>query len=184
VGAATAAIGVAQTRLREERVRPFVPLLSVGYSAGEFGGGSNQVEPRFGRFDGRSDFDAWAVWSVANLGFGNLAVQRERRAEVGQAEAERARVIDRVRREVAEAYALVASRRAQVETARRKVAVAEEGTLLDLRRARNLEGRPIEVLNSLRLLTAARQELVRATAGYDQAEFQLFVALGRPPTAA
>jgi outer membrane protein TolC len=184
VGAAVAAIAVALTRLREERVRPLVPLISVGYSAGNFGGGSNQVEPRFGRFDGRTDFDAWAVWSLANFGLGNVAVQRERRAEVGQAEAERVRVIDRVRREVAEAYALVAARRRQAETARRKVATAEEGVRLDLRRARNVEGRPIEVLNSLRLLNAARQELIRATVGYNQAQFQLFAALGQPPTIA
>jgi outer membrane protein TolC len=181
VGAWTAEIAVTQTRLREERFRPFVPLLSVGYSAGTFGGGSNQVEPRFGRFDGRSDFDAWAVWSLANFGLGNLAVQRARRAEVGQAEAERAQAVDRVRREVAEAHAMAAARLQQVEVARRQLAAAVEGARLDIVRTRNVEGRPIEVLNSLRLLSAARLEFIRTVVGYDQAEFRLFVALGQPP---
>jgi outer membrane protein TolC len=182
VGAWTAEVAVAQTRLREERVRPFVPLLSVGYSAGTFGGGSDQVQPRFGRFDGRSDFDAWAVWSLANFGIGNLAVQRARRAEVGQAEAERAQAVDRVRREVAEAHAMAAARLQQVEIARRQLASAAEGARLDIVRARNVEGRPIEVLNSLRLLSTARSELIQAVVGYNQAEFRLFVALGQPPT--
>jgi outer membrane protein TolC len=183
VGARTAEVALTQTRLREERVRPFVPLLSVGYSAGTFGGGSNQVEPRFGRFDGRSDFDAWAVWSLANFGLGNLAVQRARRAEVGEAEAERARVVDRVRSEVADAHGIAAARLQQVEVAKRQLAAAAEGARLDMVRARNVEGRPIEILNSLRLLNAARLEVIRAVAGYDQAEFRLFVALGQPPSA-
>jgi outer membrane protein TolC len=182
VGAGSAAVALNQERYREERVRPFVPLLSVGYSAGTFGGGSNQVEPRFGRFDGRSDFDVYAFWTLANFGLGNLAVQRARQAEVGQAEAERVDVIDRVRREVADATAQVAARRREVDAARRKLAAAQQGARLDLIRVRNLEGLPIEVLNSLRLLNAARQELIRAAIGYNQAEFQLFVALGQPPT--
>jgi outer membrane protein TolC len=181
VGARTAELALTQTRLREEKVRPFVPLLSVGYSAGNFGGGSNQVEPRFGRFDGRSDFDAWAVWSLANFGIGNLAVQKARRAEVGQAEAVRAQVVDQVRREVAESHGMAAARLLEVETARRRLATAAEGARLDIVRARNVEGRPIEVLNSLRLLNAARLELIQAIVAYDQAEFRLFVALGQPP---
>src|SRR5262249_28181871 len=124
VGARTADVALTQARLREEQVRPFVPLLSVGYSAGAFGGGSNQVEPRFGRFDGRSDFDAWAVWSLANFGLGNVAVQRARRAAVGQAEAERVQAIDQIRRELAEAHALVAARRQEMEAARRQLTTA------------------------------------------------------------
>lgn len=182
VGARAAAVGFAQTRLREERVRPFVPLLSVGFSAGGFGGGSDRTEPRFGNVRGRTDFDAFAVWSLENLGLGNLALQRQRRAEVGQAEAELVWAIDRVRREVAEAFGLTAARRQEMAAARRRVETAGQAFRLDLNRSRNLEGRPIEVLNSANLLAAARQDLIRATVGYNQAEFQLFVALGQPPT--
>jgi hypothetical protein len=36
-------------------------------------------------------------------------------------------------------------------------------------------------LYSLRLLNAARLELIQAIVAYDQAEFRLFVALGQPP---
>src|SRR5262249_44568769 len=74
VGAASAAVAAAQVRYCQEKARPFLPLLSVGYSAGDFGGGSNLTTPSFGRFDGRTDFDASAVWTLQGIGFGNLAV--------------------------------------------------------------------------------------------------------------
>ncbi|HYT95569.1 MAG TPA: TolC family protein, partial [Gemmataceae bacterium] len=186
VGARTADVAVQETRLRKERVRPFVPFLSVGFSAGEFGGGSNQADTRFGDFASRTDFDVLAVWSLQNFGLGNLAMQRRQRALVGQALAERVRIVDVIRREVAEAHALSAARRREFEVARQRVETAQRAYQLDLARARNIveKARAIEVLNSANLLTAARQDLIRALVAYDQAQFQLFVALGRPPDSA
>src|SRR5262249_4627954 len=163
-------------------VRPFLPTLSVGFTAGGFGGGSNLVSPRFGKFGTRSDFDVFAFWSLQNLGVGNLAAQRERRGAVGGARARRGPVIDQVNREVADAYALSAARRGEVEVAGRRVQRMQEGFDQDLRAARNQAARPIELLNSVNLLRAAREDLVRAIVGYDEAQFQLFVALGQPPT--
>jgi outer membrane protein TolC len=95
-------------------------------------------------------------------------------------------VINVIRREVAEARALAASRRREYEVARRQLDTAGEAYRLDLLRTRNLAAKalPIELLNSANLLTAARQDLVRALIAYDQAQFQLFVALGQPPTLA
>jgi outer membrane protein TolC len=181
VGAQQAAIAVNEIRLRQERVRPLVPLLSVGFSAGDFGGGSNQVKPRFGRFSDRTDFDAFAVWTLQNFGLGNLAVQRRLRAVVNEGEAELLRVRDRVRREVADAHALSATRRLEADVARRRVQTAQDGYRLDVLRSRNLEGRPIEILNSFNLLHAARRDLIRALIGFNQAQFRLFVSLGQPP---
>ena len=80
-----------------------MPFVSIGYSAGQFGGGSDLTDTRLGHFSGRTDFDAYAVWSLENLGVGNWARQRRRRAQVGEAEAERLRTIDRIRREVSDA---------------------------------------------------------------------------------
>jgi outer membrane protein TolC len=180
VAARSADVGLFAARLRQEKVRPFVPFLSIGFSAGTFGGGGTGTDPRFGNFNGRTDFDALAVWSLDNLGFGNLAVQKRVRAQLGEAEAERARAIYQVRREVVEPFAQTQSARLQVEAATRRVRTAEEGYRLDLRRTRNLEGRPIEVLNSATLLNSARQDLIRAIVDYDEAQFRLFWALGRP----
>jgi outer membrane protein TolC len=184
VGARTADVALGATLLREEQVRPFAPFVAVGLSAGDFGGGSDLADSRFGHVSPRVDFDVLAVWSLDNLGLGNLAVQRRRRAEVAEAEALRARVIDQIRREVAQAQALALAHRRQLDIAARRVRLAQEAYQLDFLRTRNLKGYPIELLDSLHLLTAARLDLVAALVEYDQAQFQLFVALGQPPTAA
>ena len=73
------------------------------------------------------------------------------------------------------------SRHQEIDAAVRRVATAERAYRLDLARAKNLEGYPIELLHSARLVNAARLELIRATIGYNQAQFRLFVALGQPP---
>jgi outer membrane protein TolC len=184
IAARSADVAVNETLVRQERFRPFLPFLSIGYSAGQFGGGSDLADSRFGHFSGRTDFDAFAFWSLENFGVGNWARQKRRRAQVGEAEAERVRVIDRIRREVADALALSETRLQELNAARQRVQTASKSFQEDLRAARNLEGRPIEVLDSVNLLADARQDLIRALAGYDAAQFQLFVALGRPPTAA
>jgi outer membrane protein TolC len=172
-----------QTRLRQERVRPFVPTLLVGYSAGDFGGGSDLVGYRFSRFNNRSDFDVMAVWTLQNMGAGNRALQNQVRAQIGQAEARRSQMIDQVRTEVAEALAQTNASRLKMDIAKRRVETSQQGYRLDLERARNNKGHFIEVLNSLNLLTAARQDLVLAMVGYSQSQFQLYVALGGMPEA-
>ena len=71
--ARAADVALNEARLREEQFRPLLPVVSVGYSAGQFGGGSDTTDPRFGAFSGRTDFDAYAFWSLENLGVGNWA---------------------------------------------------------------------------------------------------------------
>jgi outer membrane protein TolC len=187
-----ATIAATEVRLRQEQVRPFLPTLLVGFSAGDFGGGSNQVGYHMGKFGGRTDFDALAYWTFQNFGFGNLANARRRRAEVGEAEAERVAALNQIRDQVAEALATARARLRDVDVARRQLARSQDGFRRDMEAARALvaeerpEGgvrraRPIEVLQSARLLAAARQELLMAIIRYDEAQFRLFVALGQPP---
>src|SRR5262249_27560352 len=88
VGAAAAAVAESQSQLRQARLRPLLPLISIGFSAGSFGGGSNLVGYRFDHFAGRADFDAVAVWSLQNEGVGTAAIARERRAALAMATAE------------------------------------------------------------------------------------------------
>jgi outer membrane protein TolC len=181
IAARSADVAALEARLRKELVRPLLPTVSVGFSAGGFGGGGGQADSGFGHFGGRTDFDVSAVWTLQGLGFGNLALQNRARALVGEAGAERERVIDAVRSEVVEAHALVTTRLREVDIARRRAETANRAYQQDLARAKNLEGRPIEVLNSANLLCAARQDYLGALIGYDEAELRLFVALGQPP---
>jgi outer membrane protein TolC len=172
-----------ETRLRQERVRPFLPTISVGLSAGDFGGGSNLAGYRMSHFSGRTDVDLWAVWTLRNLGLGNRADQNRARSQIGEAEARRVAAIDGVRDEVAEALANATAARTAMAIAQRRAATAQQAFRQDLVRTKNGEGRPIEVLTSLRGLSAARQDLVAAMSRYSRSQFELYVAMGGMPYA-
>jgi outer membrane protein TolC len=187
MAARAAAVAASQVRYRQERARPFLPTLSAGYSAGGFGGTTNlpiTAGPPSGPFNSRTDFDFYAFWTLQNMGIGNLALQRRRWAEVNEAEAERVVTANRIRDEVAQAYADVAARRRQMGVAERQLRRAKDGFDRDLNLVRARGGRPILVVNSARLLAAARQEYVTALTGHNQAQLRLFVSLGQPPTVA
>jgi outer membrane protein TolC len=181
LSAQAAGIAVAQTQVRQERIRPFLPLLAVGYSAGAFGGGSNLVPSDFGPLSGRSDLQVMAVWNVQNLSAGNVSRVRGASAIVGQAMESYAIALNQIRRDVAEAQAAAQTALAQVRVARTALPAAEEGFALEKDRIKLGQGRPIEVLDSLLQLLEARQELLRAIIAFDVAQFQLFVALGGNP---
>jgi outer membrane protein TolC len=182
IAALTADLAAAETHLRQERVRPFVPLVVVGFSAGEFGGGSNLADSRFGHFDGRTDFDVLALWSLENLGLGNWAVQRQRRSLVDEAAAIRLEAINRVRREVAGAFADAAARRSAVDVARREIETASAGFRQDMARLRNEPVPALEILISGAQLASARQNLISAVIEYNKAQFRLLAAIGQPPS--
>jgi len=162
----------------------------IGFSSGGFGGGSNLVRPIFGGFSGRSDFDAISYWSLHNLGVGNLALIRAANAGTRLAEFQDLAMLDRVRDEVAEAFALTHARFAQIGEVEEAVRSGMQGYQLDRERIRQgvpgegLNPLPIEVLNSLNLLYRSRLEYLDAIVDYNQAHFRLYVALGQPSAAA
>lgn len=184
VFARSAEVLEAHTRARQERARPWLPVVSVGYSGGLFGGGSDLVASTFGPLKGRSDLDVLAVWNFQGLGFGNRARVRAADADTGQAVAAYDLAVNQIRREVVEALAAAAAAARQIQAARAAVEAAEEGYRLEVRRITqggpNL-GRPIEVLDSFRQLLDSRQELIRATIAFSAAQFRLIVAVGNQP---
>ena len=181
IGARRAGVAAAEVRHKQERYRPLLPTVGVGMSGGAFGGGSNLTPPQLANFAGRTDFDVQVYWTLRNFGVGNLSLQKQRWAEVGQAVGERSRAIAEVRSEVSAAHAETAANRQEVELATRRLASAEAGFREDLARIRNTVGRPIEVVNSLQLANQARVARIRAVTDYNKAEFRLFVSLGSPP---
>lgn len=179
--AQAAAIGEAGTRVRQEQVRPLLPTVSVGYSAGVFGGGGSLANAPFGSLNGRSDFDVVAAWTLQNFGLGNHSRVRAADAVVGQAVAGYDAVLNQVRREVETAQATARGAARQIVAARAALTAAEEGFGLERERIRRGEGRPIEALDSFRQLVDARQELLRAVVAFDVAQFRLLVAVGTTP---
>ncbi len=171
-------------------MRPVLPTVAVGYSAGTLGGGSNlqqapfNVPQTFGAFGARTDFDAMALWTMENFGVGNVALWRQRRAQRDQNVYKRVATINLLREQVASAHALSTAGRQEIEVARKQLANAEAGYIEELRRVQGGEGLPIELIDNLMRLVRARVELIQVTARYDKAQFDLFVALGQPPTLA
>jgi outer membrane protein TolC len=189
-----AAIQEAMLTLRGAKVLPFSPEVALGYSAGTFGGGSNLAaagilqpdgtilrQSRFGNFGDRDDFDAVVYWSLRNLGVGNVALVRIAESRLRASNYREIEVLDRVRSEVATAYARVHARFAEIQTAERAVESSRRGFQEDLRRTYNQEGLPIEVLDSMRLLARSRNAYLDAICDYDRAQFEMYVALGQPP---
>jgi outer membrane protein TolC len=181
--ARAADIAAAEYRLKQECARPWLPTVSVGYSAGGFGGEGSLADLPF-HVSGRTDFDVYAFWTFQNLGFGNAAIQKERRAERDDAIAQRGLVLNQIGREVADAYAQLQARRQELDLARGRLETAVAGAGEESARTRGGEGLPLEAINSVNLLVDARDEFITVLVGYDLAQFQLFVAIGETPSTA
>jgi outer membrane protein TolC len=184
--AAAADISAANYRLQAECARPWLPTISVGFSAGGFGGGGTGGGDGalFQNLGGRTDFDVFAFWTLENLGAGNAALQKGERSARDESVARRGLVLNRIGREVADAFVLSDRRKQELEFVMRRLKTAANGAREEIARTRGGEALPLEAINSVNLLTDARQELVRAIVAYDLAQFQLFVAIGETPGAA
>jgi len=179
--------------LRQAKWLPFAPTVYIGYSAGDFGGGSNLVaqpvgsgtdalgDPRFGLFSPRQDLDVMAYWTVLNLGLGNKALIDAARSRLRSSDLREIATLDQIRSEVADAYAKTHARFAQVRTCELAIQSSTEAYREDLRRIMGQIGLPLEVINSLRLLSRSRVAYLDAILDYDRAQFELYVAIGKPP---
>jgi outer membrane protein TolC len=179
---AQALVQATLTRLKQAKLRPFVPSLAVRYSGGGFGGGVNGF---FGNFDGRSDADVNLYWEIQNLGFADRAIAKQRAAQQRTATLDLMKVQDRIAAEVVSAEkARIASSR-QMEEASRAVPEAQSSmdlNLTNIRRGAGLPGatRPIEVLQPIQALAQARTDYLESVLAYNRAQFRLCRALGRP----
>ncbi len=179
--------------LEGSRMLPFSPTLIIGLSYGGEGGGSNLVAepagttpfaksyPRFGLFAERTDFDVVGFWTLENLALGNRARVNLARSRLGAEQLRFLERLDRVRAEVANAYARAHARFAQIAAAEEAVREAMAAFAADARAVRGGVGRPIELLDSLRLMARARFAYLDAIADYNEAQIDLYVALGQPP---
>jgi outer membrane protein TolC len=182
-------------QLRLEKIRPLVPsVLLRGAStnpagtlaAGVFGGGRDE---RIGDFGARSDFDVQILWELQNLGLGNRARVRERRAEHELSHLELFRIQDRIAAEVAQAHAQVQSAAARVADAEAGVKDAIDSLEKNVEGMRQLKGvgnvvvfvnRPQEVVAALQALAQAYNDYYVATGDYNRAQFRLYRDLGYP----
>jgi outer membrane protein TolC len=167
----------AVSRLRREQHAPWLPSLLLGVSYGSFAAGTGgQLTNGSDRFD----FDAVAWWELRNLGCGERAARDNARAQIQQARMREVETMDLVAREVVEAHAQVQARKRQISAAQEGISAAQQSYARNLERIRNLQGLPIEVLQSIQALDSARREYLRAVVDYNTAQFRLHRALGWP----
>lgn len=173
--------------LSAAKVLPFSPTAILGFSAAGFGGGSDLAgfppgsASRFGNLDGRTDFDVVVFWTFRNLGVGNVALIRAADSRVRQSRLREVETLNVVRAEVAESHARVSARALQIDAAEKATRAGGEAFREDMTRIRGGQGLPLEVVDSMRLLARSRYEYLEAVIDYNRAQFQLWVALGRPP---
>lgn len=170
-------VAEAVDRLKREEYAPLIPSVLLGVSYGGFGGGLGSNISNFGS---RLDGDAVAYWELRNFGAGDRAARGEASSRLDQARIKEVMALDRVAREVVEAHTQVESRRKQVATAEEGVKAAISSYDQNLARIQNAQGLPIEVLQSIQALAAARREYLRAVIDYNVAQFTLHRSIGWP----
>lgn len=205
-----ALVQAALARVKTAKMRPLMPNLVMNYSWGDFGGGPDlnppivttsstgkvtvTNQPGFGpsgrieHFAPRTDFDVSLMWRLQNMGLGNVAEVRQQQAAYRQQELRRLQAVYQVMTQVVQAQELVQGWRQRLEISRAALfnpAGEPAGPVyLSLRynfeRIRGAEGRPLEVLDSVRGLNDLLEAYASSLTDYERARFRLLVALGIP----
>ena len=170
-------------RVKQAKLRPFIPSLAVTYAGGGFGGGKDAF---FGNFGARGDAAASLFWELQNLGFTDLAIYHRRQAENRTADIDLVRVQVQVAADVVTSYETRAAAAAQITKAQQFVTESIESLELNftnIRRGAGLPGatRPIEVLQPIQALAQARLDYLDSVLAYNRAQFRLVRAMGRVP---
>ncbi len=164
-------------RLKREKYAPLIPSVLLGIGYGGFGGGTGGT---IAGFNNSFDSVAGAFWEVRNLGFGERAARCEAQSRLQQAQWKEVAALDLVAREVVEAHTQVEARREQIATAQEGVQLATASYERNSERIKNVQGLPIEVLQSIQALAQSRREYLRTLISYNEAQFRLHRALGWP----
>lgn len=165
----------ATERLRREKYAPLVPSVLLGMSYGGMGGGLGSSIINTGD---RWDADAMASWEIRNLGFGERAARDETSSLVRQSQIRELALLDRVAREVTESHVRATRRKQRIEVAQAGIISAEQSFALNQKRIENAQGLPIEVLQAIQALAAARRTYLTAVVDYNVAQFELCHAIG------
>lgn len=165
----------AEQDLKNVKYGRVVPNISVGVSGGGMGGG---VGGGIGRTDVRTDVNALVFWRWESFGLGDRQRVKAQRSVVAQAKYSQTGVMDAIVAQVRQSYAQVDSRQRQIAIAEAAVKSARQSYELNRNRIYEKQGLPIEVLQAIQSLAAARQLYVDTVTDYNQAQFRLLTAVG------
>jgi outer membrane protein TolC len=185
--AATRALtAAAQVRLRQAQVGPFLPRLEVSYLGGTFGGGRDSEMSNFG---GRGDAAASAIWEFKNLGLGNIAIAREREAQLAGASARIVEVQAQVSAEVVAAAKVARYHQQTLDVSQQAVRQATEMFRRLEASSFGMTGNralfdALEPLLAIQALNQARSQYLAEVIEFNRAQFRLYTAMGQPPLCA
>ncbi len=176
-------VQAAIVRLKQARLRPFIPSIGATYGGGGLGGGANSF---FGDFGARGDFMGTVFWELQNLGFTDLAIMRRNAASKRVADLELLQVETRVAADVAAAYEQRMSASRQLAESRETVFEAVESLNLNFINMQQGAGlirstRPIEVLQPIQALAQARLDYLDSVIAYNRSQFRLKRSIGQQP---
>jgi outer membrane protein TolC len=172
-----AEVAAAGHRLTQQKVKPFLPNVSAGYSNYEFAAGQGGATDAS---DNREEVTAMIYWKLEGLGFGNAAEAREKQSELKLARLREASILDSIASDVAGYRAEVHAQRARLAIGSRASGHAKKSYELTTARLQEAQGLPIEALASIQTLAEARQAEIDAVLDYNIAQHRLFAALGTP----
>jgi outer membrane protein TolC len=169
-------------RLKQARLRPFVPSLAVSYAGGGFGGGAGAF---FGNFGPRGDAAVSLFWDLQNLGFGDIAIMHRRAAERESTNLEMTKTEQQVAADVIASYEARQAATRQIAEATEAVTEALDSmklNLINIREGAELPRatRPIEVLQPIQALAQARLDYLDSVLAYNRNQFRLQRAIGGP----
>jgi outer membrane protein TolC len=190
-----ALVQAALARIRQERMRPLIPSLilqgtpgSVGpggyFEAGLFASGVHGEGNPTGI---RDDVSAALVWGLDNMGFGNRALVRQRRAEQYQLLVDLFRIQDQVAGDIVRAHAQLVSADRRVGQSEEELREAEKaydgsmqhlGEVVSVGDAKLVVNRTLDVISSIQALARAYDNYFGSIGDYNTAQFRLYRGLG------
>lgn len=158
-------IAQAVLRLRCERYAPLLPGLILGVSQSACGAGAGSDIPQT---QGRLDLDAAAYWELRHFAFGEVAARQTARPRVEQARWVQVQLMDRIAREIVEAYVRSQSLRDQIASAEAGIRTPSDSYRRNVERIRGGRGLPLELLQAVQALDLGRRKYLGAAVDGDQ----------------
>ncbi len=175
-------ISAAWTKVRQQQTAPLMPKVVVANQTGSFGGG---LDSDLRKFDTRNALSVQLFWEVRNLGFGNRADVREKRAQLDQANYQLLDSQAKASADIVEAAAMAVNKAETLELAQQAVKEATELYRINKDGTSNLVDTKnlfdaLRPLQAIQLLHNARQQYLTAVIDYNRSQFRLFTLLGNP----
>ncbi len=180
--------------IRREKMRPLMPAVvltgfQTPYEMWEFGALGIGQGASMNNWSSRLDLAPQLLWQADSLGFGNMAMVKRERSHASKAIIDLYYAQDSVVADVTRAQASIQSAAARVVEAERELQAAQinyAGNVDGLKQTQRFGDvlqeifRPQEVVYSLQLVKIAYDRYFETVAEYNQAQFEMFHALGYP----